>query len=182
MGRAVRALGVVFSLMVSGVAANTWPQQDGDVTVIWQDPEQYLDVKSTSGRQSRYQHHVFATLGKHFQAQLASSLPVEHGLTIRVTQLDLAGEVQPIFANASGPIRVIKSLYPPKITFEYEWRDNHGTLLKSDLVQLRDLGFDWANSGIYRHQSLRYEMQMIDRWVTHQWMPLLGQGSMPATQ
>ncbi|QIZ78629.1 DUF3016 domain-containing protein [Ferrimonas lipolytica] len=155
--------------MTSGVAVaaetESWPQQDGDVTVVWQEPENYRDVDATSGVQSRYQNHVFAKLGKHMQEQITPKLQTGEKITVTVTDLDLAGDVRPTFGATTNDIRVVKSVYPPMIHFTYQLNNGDGEVLQQQKVELRDMSFDSGGLQRNRHESLHYEMNMLDDWV-----------------
>ncbi|SHH96866.1 DUF3016 domain-containing protein [Ferrimonas marina] len=155
--------------LVSGNAlaeeAPEWPTQDGAVTVIWQQPDDYTDVRTGTGIQSRYQNHVFATLGKHLQKQIEPMLTEGQTITFTVTDLDLAGDVRPSMGRTTSDIRIIKSVYPPRIAFNYEVKDPAGQVVTQGEENIRDMGFDSRPPSRYRNESLRYELRMLDDWV-----------------
>ncbi|ADN74701.1 conserved hypothetical protein [Ferrimonas balearica DSM 9799] len=153
--------------------APKWPTQDGDVTVIWQEPDNYRDVKTGSGVQSRYQNHVFATLGKHMQKKIEPLLAEGETATFTVTDLDLAGDVRPSFGATPNDIRIVKSVYPPRIEFSYEVKGADGSVKVSGEEKLADLGFDTRSVTRYRNDALRYEMQMLDDWISRTLEPQL---------
>ncbi|WP_298443754.1 DUF3016 domain-containing protein [uncultured Ferrimonas sp.] len=154
-------------------AEQPWPQQDGDVTVVWQKPSEYRDVKAASGIQSRYQNHVFASLGKHMQKKITPKLQAGSTMVITVTNLDLAGDVRPTFGATANDIRVVKSVYPPKMDFTYQLKDGNGKVVEQQQVKLNDLGFDSRSSLRYSNQALHFEMTMIDGWVNRKLVPSL---------
>ncbi|MBY5923087.1 DUF3016 domain-containing protein [Ferrimonas balearica] len=153
--------------------APKWPTQDGDVTVIWQEPDNYRDVKAGSGVQSRYQNHVFATLGKHLQKSIEPLLAEGETITITVTDLDLAGDVRPSFGATPNDIRIVKSVYPPRIEFSYEVKAADGSVKVVGEEKIADLGFDTRSTTRYRNDTLRYEMRMLDDWVDRTLKPQL---------
>ncbi|GAA4871388.1 DUF3016 domain-containing protein [Ferrimonas pelagia] len=150
---------------VAADEAPQWPTQDGDVTVVWQEPENYKDVRTGSGVQSRYQNHVFATLGKHLQKRVTPLLQDGDKVTFTVTDLDLAGDVRPSFGRTSNDIRIVKSIYPPRMAFSYQVIDGSGEAIAQGEEDLRDMGFDTRSAGRYQNESLRYEMHMLDDWI-----------------
>ncbi|WP_084631373.1 DUF3016 domain-containing protein [Ferrimonas senticii] len=145
--------------------SQSWPQQDGVVTVVWQQPNEYRDVKAASGIQSRYQNHVFATLGKHLQRQISPKLTDGQKLKIIVTDLDLAGDVRPTFGASASDIRVVKSVYPPRMSFSFQLLGADNQVRLQQQVELKDLGFDVGGVRRYSNEALHYEMQMLDDWV-----------------
>ncbi|USD37119.1 MULTISPECIES: DUF3016 domain-containing protein [Ferrimonas] len=159
---------LVMSPMVSAADGDDqqWPTQDGPVTVVWQSPDDYRDVRASSGRQDRYENHVFATLGKEFQKRLQPTLAEGETLTIVVTDLDLAGDVRPSFGATANDIRVVKSIYPPGISFQWTLNDRDGKAIASDTVEIRELNFENTASRMrYQSEALHYELRMIERWV-----------------
>ncbi len=163
----------LFTGSVMAEDAPKWPTQDGDVTVIWQEPDNYRDVKTGSGVQSRYQNHVFATLGKHLQKAIEPLLAEGETMTIRVTDLDLAGDVRPSFGATPNDIRIVKSVYPPRMEFTYEVKAADGSVKASGQEKLADLGFDSRSATRYHNDALRFEMRMLDDWVNRTLEPAL---------
>lgn len=146
-------------------AEQQWPTQDGPVTVVWQNPDEFRDVEASSGIQERYENHVFATLGKQFQKRLSGLLKDGEQLTITVTDLDLAGDVRPSFGASASDIRIVKSVYPPMIEFQWALLDQNKQLLDSGEVKIKDLNFENASSSLrYQNDALHYELSMIERW------------------
>ncbi|MBY5992267.1 DUF3016 domain-containing protein [Ferrimonas balearica] len=163
----------LFSGAAMAEDAPKWPTQDGNVTVIWQEPDNYRDVKTGSGVQSRYQNHVFATLGKHLQKGIEPKLAEGEKVTITVTDLDLAGDVRPSFGATPNDIRIVKSVYPPRINFSYEVTAADGSVKASGEEKLADLGFDSRSTNRYHNDALRFEMRMLDDWVSKTLAPQL---------
>ncbi|WP_028110035.1 DUF3016 domain-containing protein [Ferrimonas futtsuensis] len=146
--------------------AQEWPTQDGPVTVIWQSPDDYRDVRANAGRQDRFENHVFATLGKEFQKSLKPLLNEGEKLVITVMDLDLAGDVRPSFGAAAHDIRIVKSVYPPMIEFSWSLQDASGKQLDGDKVKIKDLNFERGSTrASHSSDSLRYETAMIENWA-----------------
>ncbi|GAA5191504.1 DUF3016 domain-containing protein [Ferrimonas gelatinilytica] len=156
---------LVFCAGVAAQEAPEWPTQDGVVTVIWQQPEEYADVRTGSGLQSRYQNHVFATLGKELQKSVTPLLQEGQQARFVVTDLDLAGDVRPSFGAASSDIRIVKSIYPPRIKFSYSIVGPDGQVVALGEEDLRDMGFDSRPATRHQNEALRYEIRMLDEWV-----------------
>lgn len=171
-----KTMWLVIAFFTAGAWANgeqPWPSQDGVVTVVWQEPDDYRDVKTGSGIQSRYQNHVFATLGQHLQRKIEPLLSEGQKATITVTDLDLAGDVRPTFGATPNDIRVVKGVYPPRMTFSYQVINGNNEVKASGKEDLSDLGFDNRSGMPYRNESLRYEMIMLDDWISRTLKPQL---------
>ncbi len=164
---------LVFCAGISAEEAPDWPTQDGVVTVIWQEPDNYTDVRTGSGVQSRYQNHVFATLGKELQKAVLPLLKEGEQARFVVTDLDLAGDVRPSFGAASSDIRIVKSIYPPRIRFSYSIVGPDGQTVAVGEEDLRDMGFDSRPATRHQNEALRYEIRMLDEWVVRHLKPAL---------
>lgn len=129
--------------------------------VIWTDYKKYHDIKSGDGGDKQFREIVFFNLGKHF-TKLATQLPEGQTLKIEVTNIDLAGDTRIAGIN---DIRVIKSGYPPRMSFSYQLLDEKGSVIKSEDVNLKDLNFIENSQLKYRHDSFGHEKKMLDDWL-----------------
>lgn len=143
------------------------------VKVNWFEPENYTDVRATNGGNKRFRKAVFAQLEKHFEKKAAKVLPEGMTLNIKVTNLNLAGDVRYNF-GANQEIRVVKPLYWPQIEFEYEVLDR-GNVIKSDAVKLKDMAFMDKLRMASRSSSYHYEKALINDWFTETVKPVLEQ-------
>lgn len=130
-----------------------------EAVVDWKSPDKYRDIHAGEGFQDDYQESVFYNLDKHFQ-KLADKLPSENTLKIKVTNIDLAGDVH---SGGIDLLRVISNRYPPRISFEYSYLDKNQKVLLAETVNYRDTSFV-AGSTKYRGHYLAYEKKMLDRW------------------
>lgn len=137
---------------------------DSPVLVTFVAPENFTDVKdeymgTESGRDA-----VLAELRQHITKRAASYLPAGHRLEITVTDLDLAGDFEPWHRDAFHDIRIVKDLYPPRVTLQFRLLDADGTVLSEGARQLQDLGFmmsmAWPMS-----DPLRYDKEMLSNWL-----------------
>ncbi|MGL4603684.1 MAG: DUF3016 domain-containing protein [Iodobacter sp.] len=136
----------------------------GEAKVSWQNPEKYTDIRSSHELQERFEKRIF----EHFEqlfADLAKPLPGNSTLEITVTDLDLAGEIPPLFAGRSNEVRIIKELYSPKISFSYVFTDQDQIITGTE--NLRDLNFMAGLSRPVKTSEFQYEDKMIKRWFAH---------------
>ena len=143
------------------------------VKVNWHEPENYTDVRATNGGNKKFRKAVFAQLEKHFEKTAQKVLPDGMTLKIKVTNLNLAGDVRYNF-GVSQEIRLVKPIYWPQMDFEYQVLDK-GNVIKSDSVKLRDMAFMDRLRVTSRNDSYRYEKALINEWFTDVIKPMLAQ-------
>lgn len=157
-------LALVGGLLVTSLA----PAWAGTAEVIWQEPKNYRDVQAGEELQSRFQERVFKEFEKHFN-ELAAKLPEQQILKVTVTDVDLAGHVEPRPIGGSlQMLRIVNSSDFPAMSFSYEIVDATGAVIASGEEKLR--GRDLPGQGRVHnqanspHELLDYERAMLDRW------------------
>lgn len=161
------ALGAGVAAYGEGKAAAPKPAADeGRISVVFQDPDKFTDVKdgvmeSDSGRDS-----ILEELKKYIQERTVEILGAGQKLTIVFTDIDLAGEYEPWRMPPMDGIRVVKSIYPPRMDFRFKVIDGSaaGVTLREGKEELRDLAFQ-DRLTIHRDDPLRYEKDMLLTWM-----------------
>lgn len=164
--RTVLGIVIVLSFVISSAKAQTVIKSEDVVKVTWLSPDDFRDVKSTN-HNKKYQQRVLKDLEKHFYKKLPTFLDDGQSISVKVHDLDMAGDVLPSFGRTIDDIRVVKSIYPPMIDIEYSVVDKEGKVLKSERKKFRDIAF---NMGIPRISSkhLGYEKAMLDKWMKNE--------------
>lgn len=125
----------------------------GSVEVQWLEPAQYSDA----GRSNVDRERVTQILGQHFQ-KLARLLPDGQVLKVQVTDLDLAGEIEPFRWQG---LRVLRGRADwPRMSLRYTLTAD-GRTLKSGEAQLQDMGYSFSR----RTEDLGHEKRMVEQWV-----------------
>ncbi|NVK54482.1 MAG: DUF3016 domain-containing protein [Alteromonadaceae bacterium] len=136
------------------------------VEITWQEPESYTDVRPSNESRKRFRERVFSELDDYFN-KLAEGLPAGQTLSITVTDVDLAGQVWPTFGTGAQDIRIIESMYIPRMTFSYQLK--HGEqVMKSAEVSLKEMSFMNNASRFRRNEPFAYEKFMIKRWFSQE--------------
>ncbi|MBR9727581.1 DUF3016 domain-containing protein [Shewanella intestini] len=134
----------------------------GAVKIEWQQPDKFRDVKTSNERQSRFEMRLFNTLTENLNKEVQKSLQPNQRLTLQVTNVDLAGDMRPTFGATSGDLRIIKDLYPPKITFSYQLLEGGKVIIAGD-ENLRDMTF-LTQTRVRTHKPFQYETLMLNKW------------------
>lgn len=129
------------------------------MTVTWVNPKEFTDVKPSMGVASKFRERTM-TLLTEYMNELASELPEDQTLNIKVTDVDLAGRVWP----GAREVRVVRQLEIPRMDFSYELLNADGSVVKSDTVELKDMGFMDSVGRTFRNDPLKYEKNMLQDW------------------
>lgn len=145
--------------------------EDGVVTIVWQNPQNFRDIKSSGELQSRYEKRLFETLTTNINKEAVKLLKPTQKLELIVTDVDLAGDMRPTFGASANDLRVVKDIYPPRMTFSYQVFDNGYLIIAGD-ERLSDIGF---LTGIppQNGRSFIYETQMLTDWLAKTIAPKL---------
>ena len=155
------SLGLAVALVVSTAAAAT-----GTVTVRYDHPEKFTETREVRAfAPMRADSGYLKTLKTYIEKQAAARLGQGQTLDIVVTDIDRAGSYAPSVASLQ-PVRIVKDVYPPRITLHFRLRDSSGQVVREGDRKLTDLGFMHASpGGLSDTDPLRYEKRTIDRWL-----------------
>jgi len=149
-------------IMLSLLLAAGMTAMAGELEVNWHEPGTYVDVKGANESDKRFRERTFRQLEAFLQKQ-ASELPDGVKLSLKVTDLNLAGHVRYNFAMHRD-IRVVTDTYWPMIAFDYKiTADNQ--LVDAGSVELKDMSFLHRGSVLnIKYKVLGYEKRLLSRW------------------
>jgi hypothetical protein len=129
----------------------------GTVEVTFEGAEAYTDT----GRHTLDREQTLKTLKTHFD-ELGARLPAPQQLSITVTDVDLAGEMD--WTRGGRDIRVLRGRADwPRMTLSYVLREGERELTRGE-ARLSDPSYLQFGAGLQRHAPLPYEKRMIERW------------------
>jgi len=138
--------------------------QAANVEIEWLKPEKYQDIRSGAESQKSYQERVIAALTGYFKEAAAEILPADQTLYLKITDVDLAGDVEYFFTSFPMGVRVMRDIYFPSIEFNYELRDAGGKVLKNGEENIKDMGYMFSGMAYINNPPFDYEKRMIDDW------------------
>lgn len=145
-----------------------------EVTVTFEQPEKFTDIRPTNESKNRYQEKVTQAFDRFF-AEMAAKMPEGYTWQVTVTDIDLAGDVDYFAGQTGQPLRIIKDLYSPAVRFTHTLRDNFGEEVLSGEERLRDMGFMHRLSKVGTRAEFEYEQKMLDEWFNKTVQPALMQ-------
>jgi len=143
-------------------------QADGPVSVKWEDPAKFTEIRQTSNRFEAERGDWVQQLARYVQTSAAK--PLQPGQTLDVTLVDIkrAGDYEPWHGPRGSDIRIMRDIYPPRITLQYTLKDASGRIIDEGDARLSDSGY-LHNIGLKSDTDpLRYEKRLIDDWVKRQ--------------
>jgi hypothetical protein len=145
--------------------------EKGVVKVVWQDTKKFRDVESSGDIQSRFEERLFNALTKHLNKEAQKLFKPDQKLELVVTDLDLAGDMRPTFGASVSDLRIVKDIYPPRMSFSYKLLDGKRVVIAGDekLIDMNFLGHVQA----VKQDSFPYETRMLSDWLKSRIQPML---------
>lgn len=151
-------------------APRALPEQ-GPVSVRWTDPAQFTDLRYSGNRWEAQRGNWVAQLAEHVRQSTARRLPAGERLDIEITDIRRAGDYEPWRGIDFDRIRVVRELYPPRMSLRFTRTAADGSVLAQGERELRDFGFLMTTPTGFSGDALRYEKHMIERWAQREFGP-----------
>ncbi len=161
----------MFKLAAMAAVLLTTSAVAGEAVVDWKNPEKYTDIRSGDQTAKSMRNSIAKSLGGEF-SELAAQLPPGYQLGITVTDLDLAGEVDPVEFRQMNQIRVLKDIYFPRMIFDYQLKDAGGVVLQGQTaVDVSDMQYLLAMRSTRSSERFYAERKMIRDWFNTHILP-----------
>lgn len=92
-------------------------------------------------------------------------IPENHSLQLRITDIDMAGDIQPWRNRTNANIRYIEPIFPPRMRFDFTLVDADGNVVLEGSENLVDLAFDFGITTNLRREPFYYELTMLGNWI-----------------
>jgi hypothetical protein len=180
-------MNILTRLIISAVALGLSSQvvAQAEVEIEWEKPEKYSDVRPSNESRKRFREATFQHINEYMN-KLALALPENQTLLMKVSDLDLAGQVWPAsfvgFGHSASDVRIIKNIDIPRISFSYQLVDESGEVVQQAEVKLKDMTFLDRSNRFFKSESLRYEKNMLQRWFNKEFSAHLAQKELVISQ
>lgn len=141
---------------------------EGPVSVSWTDPAQFAEIRFSGNRFEAQQGDWVKSLAEYFRTSAGKALPAGDRLDVTITDIKRAGQYEPWHGPRSNDVRIVKDIYPPRISFRYVWTGANGEVIDQGERKLIDAGFLTSSIPLNDSDPLRYEKRMIDDWSRQQ--------------
>ena len=143
---------------------------DGPVSVEWTDPAEFSELRFSQNRWEAQQGDWVTQLARYLQERAAARLPEGQRMDVTITDIKRAGSFEPWHGANANNIRVMRDVYPPRMTLQVRITDADGRVVSEGEQRLVDTAF-LMNSRPMDTDPLRFEKDMIDDWIRREFRP-----------
>ena len=165
MKNTIRLLLLAATLSVPSFAADDPAARSGAVDVTFDKPENFRDVKDSAMETERGRDANLTQFREYIQDRAKRYLAPGQRLSVTITDIDMAGEYEPWRGPSADNVRIVKSIYAPRIELTYKVADEAGAIVKEGRSKLSDLNFQNNLDTIPTSDPLRYEKRLLDDWL-----------------
>ena len=137
---------------------------DGPVSVEWTDPAEFSELRFSQNCWEAQQGDWVTQLARYLQERAAARLPEGQRMDVTITDIKRAGSFEPWHGANANNIRVMRDVYPPRMTLQVRITDADGRVVSEGEQRLVDTAF-LMNSRPMDTDPLRFEKDMIDTWL-----------------
>lgn len=135
--------------------------------IVFLEPKKYTDVKDTDmGDHERTTY--LDQLRDHLRDQARYFVPEGHKLQVTFLDIDMAGEFEPWRGPRFSDVRIVKDIYPPRITLAFQLTDREGNVVSKGQRELRDLSFLMKLGTGFASDPMRHEKALLDDWLRNE--------------
>lgn len=160
---------LLLALLAAGPAMRAADSADdksnGRVEVNFDQPDKFRDVKDSSMGDNASSSYL-SQFREYLQSNAPRFLGEGQKLAVTFTDIDMAGEYEPWRGGTRSDVRIVKSIYIPRLKFDYRVTDASGAVVKEGQANLSDLNFqNNIGNAIDNSDSLRYEKRLLNDWL-----------------
>ncbi len=138
---------------------------EGPVSVSWTDPAEFSEIRSSGNRWEAERGDWVQQLAEYARTSAAKQLAPGQKLEITITDIQRAGRYEPWRGPNMQNVRMVRDIYPPRLSLNYTLYGADGQVLAQNERKLSDPGFLMGSAPLNETDSLRYEKRMIDDWA-----------------
>lgn len=168
----ILALGACASTGSPNILATDAPRAlpaTGPVGVSWEDPAQFSEVRHSGNRYAASQGNWLNNLATYMRNEAEETLPAGHRLELTIVDIKRAGQYEPWFGANMQDVRIIRDMYPPRMTLRFRETDASGTVVAEGERKLSDSAFLMNSTRMSDTDPLRYEKRMVNDWLRSNW-------------
>ncbi|MDR0183941.1 DUF3016 domain-containing protein [Lysobacter arvi] len=148
-------------------APRALPESDS-VNVRWEDPSRFSELRYSGNRWEASRGNWVQELATYLRDRAQQRLPDGQRLDVDIVDIRRAGSFEPWHGPNLQYTRIIRDVYPPRMTLDVRLTDADGTVIAEGERKLSDPGFLMSDSATLNSDPLRFEKRLIDRWLAQE--------------
>ena len=161
LSRWLYAILMIVSLSGCAAAAKD-PERVSNVSVVFVGRETFTDARRADLEMPAAD--LLSALQSFLITTVAPYVPENMQLNIRITNIDLAGDFESFRGPQADHVRIVRGLYPPRISLEFEVIEDAATVVKAGKRELTDIDYQ-RRSAYPQGDYLRYEKDILRDWL-----------------
>jgi len=170
--------GLVLAALITATSATAAPRSvtdpqapraleaEGAVSVRWNDPSGFSELRSSRNRFEAQRGNWVMQLAEHLRDASAKVLQPGQTLDVVIEDIKRAGDYEPWQGPRAADIRILRDIYPPRVDLAYVLKGADGRILDEGQAKLRDSGFLHGSTGLAgASDPLRHEKKLLDDWT-----------------
>lgn len=161
---------IIAGLLLAGCETASVTPQDAaapaEVTVEFANPDNYRDARESLGGHT--DENALAVLRTYLQENAPAYLQSGQKLHVTFTDIDLTGEFQMSGGGRYDRVRLVKSIYIPRMELTFALTDAGGQIVKQGTRKLTDLNFQSAALRIGSDQPYFYDKVLLEDWLRNE--------------
>jgi hypothetical protein len=141
----------------------------GPVSVAWEDPATFTELRHSGNRHASAQGAWLDDLATYMRKEAEETLPAGHRLELTIVDIQRAGRYEPWLAPNLQDARIIRDMYPPRMTLRFRELDASGAVVAEGERKLSDTAFLMSSTRMSDTDPLRYEKRMFNDWLRSNW-------------
>lgn len=137
----------------------------GPVSVAWADPAGFAELRNSPNRYEAARGGWLMELAVYLRKRAEPRLAPGERLDLNIIDVNRAGEYEPWIGVNYHDTRIVRDIYPPRMTVQFRHTGADGQVLSEGERKLSDPGFLTGITPIDTTDGLRFEKRMIDSWL-----------------
>jgi hypothetical protein len=154
----------VFTGLVTILGLQAAPKAPPRAEVTFSEPDKFSDAADDQRGSDFGREANLSELKSYIEDRANVYVPEGQKLQVTITDVDLAGEIEPWRSSSLRDARIVKDIYPPRIQLNFKLTDATGAVVKEGTRNLTDLAF-LMNIYPNRSEQRVYEKALLDNWL-----------------
>lgn len=134
------------------------------VEIAFVNPEKFTDAANEAYASDRGREEVLANIKQHVEKLARYYVADGEHLELRFLDIDLAGAFEPWHGPRYDDIRILKEIYPPRMTVEFRLLGADGKVISEGKRDLSSPGY-LMRIVLPSSDSLRFDKEMLGDWM-----------------